>query len=90
MKSFMMPKIVKLSKNITPFAGISYVNAGFTRSGLAQLIDNELGARRKEAKYSYSDIFRTGAIFFIVGANAPKMFRYIYALLWSKYPAIRP
>jgi len=69
MKSFMMPKIVKLSKNITPFAGISYVNAEFTRSGLGQLIDNELGARRKEAKYSYSDIFRTWCNIFHCGGE---------------------
>jgi hypothetical protein len=64
-----MPKIVKLSKNITPYAGISYVNAEFTRSGLGQLIDNELGARSKEAKYSYSDIFRTWSNLFLCGGE---------------------
>jgi hypothetical protein len=69
MKSFMMPKIVKLSKNITPFAGISYVNAEFNRCGLGQLVDDELGARRKEAKYSYSEIFRTWFNVFLCGGQ---------------------
>ena len=64
-----MPKIVKLSKNITPFAGISYVNAEFFRSGLAQLIDTELGSRSKEAKYAYSDIFRTWFNLFLCGGE---------------------
>jgi hypothetical protein len=66
---FQMPKIAKLSKNITPYAGISFVNAEFNRCGLGQLIDNELGERRKEAKYTYSDIFRTWCNLFHCGGE---------------------
>ena len=53
-----MPKIVKVSKNITPFAGISYVNYEFNNCGMSQLIDKELGNRVTKVGYSYSDIFR--------------------------------
>ena len=34
MKSF-ATKVVKFSQNVTPFGGISYVNAEFTNSGLS-------------------------------------------------------
>ena len=70
MKSF-ATKVVKLSKNITPFGGISYVNAEFTKSGLRQLIDNELGVRGSGTGYSFSDIFRAwNGVFFCGGECA--------------------
>ena len=58
MKSF-VPKVVKKSQPITPFGGISYVNAGFSNCGLGQLIDNELGVRGSGTGYSYSEIINT-------------------------------
>jgi hypothetical protein len=64
-----MPKIVKLSKNITPFAGISYTNAEFNRCGLGQLVDTELGIRGNSAGYSYSEIFRTWFNVFLCGGE---------------------
>ena len=36
---FFATKIQKLSQNITPFGGISYVNDVFNQCGLGQLID---------------------------------------------------
>ena len=70
MKSF-APKIVKLSQNISPFGGISYVNAEFTNSDLSQLIDNELGIRGSGTGYSYSNIFRSmNNVFFCGGECA--------------------
>jgi len=68
MKSY-MPKIQKLSANITPFAGISYVNAEFSRCGLSKLVDNELGVRGQGGGYSYSDIFRTWFNIFFCGGE---------------------
>jgi Transposase DDE domain. len=66
-----VPKVVKLSQNISPFGGISYVNAEFTNSGLSQLIDNELGIRGSGTGYSYSNIFRTmNNVFFCGGECA--------------------
>ena len=38
-------KIQQISQNITPFAGISFINEEFKTSGLNQLIDNHLGIR---------------------------------------------
>jgi len=68
MKSF-APKVVKLSKNITPFGGISYVNMEFNNCGLAQLVDNELGVRGNGIGYSHSEIFRTWFNVFLCGGE---------------------
>lgn len=68
MKSY-MPKIEKLSQDITPFGGISYINAEFNRCGLAQLIDSELGNRVKTTGYTYSEIFRTWSDIIFCGGD---------------------
>ena len=68
MKNF-VTKIVKISKNITPFAGISYVNSEFNNCGLSQLIDKELGNRVSTAGYSYSAIIRNWANVFLCGGE---------------------
>jgi hypothetical protein len=67
--NFFKAKIQKLSQNITPFAGVSYINSEFDRCGLSELIDNELGRRWFNAKYSYSDIFRNWANIFFCGGD---------------------
>jgi len=51
-----MAKIQKTNKNITPFAGISFVHEEFNKSGLRKLIDNELGIRSTTNDYSYSNL----------------------------------
>ncbi len=51
-------KLQKKSDNLSPFAGISFVNEEFDKIGLSQLIDKELGTRVKYFGYSYSDIIR--------------------------------
>ena len=68
MKDF-VTKIVKSSKNITPLAGISYVNSEFNKCGLSQLIDNELGVRASTVGYQYSDIFRNWTNLFLCGGE---------------------
>jgi len=68
MKEF-ATKVVKISQNITPFGGISYVNAQFKKSGLAQLIDNELGIRGSGRCYSHSEIFSTWFNIFFCGGE---------------------
>ena len=40
-----MAKIQRITKEITPFAGIFLVNNEFSRSKLEKLIDNQLGTR---------------------------------------------
>lgn len=62
-------KIQKLPNFISPFAGISFVNAMFNTSGLSQLIDNELGVRASTLGYSYSDIFRNFANIIFCGGS---------------------
>jgi hypothetical protein len=68
MKNF-VPKVVKFSQTITPFGGISYINSQFNKSGLVQLIDNELGIRGNGTGYSHSDIFRTWTNVFFCGGE---------------------
>jgi hypothetical protein len=64
-----MPKIEKVSQTITSFGGIYYVNSEFDKSGLCQLIDNELGVRVQKSGYSYSDIFRNWLNLFLCGGE---------------------
>jgi hypothetical protein len=51
-------KLQKKSTNVSPFAGISFINNEFDKIGMKQLIDNELGARVKTIGFTYSDIIK--------------------------------
>ena len=51
-----MTKIEKISKNITPFAGVFYAHEEYNRSGLCELIDNHLGNRNSTKGYSYPNL----------------------------------
>jgi len=61
-------KVQQKSQLITPFGGISFVNEEFTRSGLSNLIDKELG-ERNICGYQYSDIFRSWFSIFLCGGD---------------------
>ena len=52
----MRTKVEKISKNITPFAGVFFANDEFKRSGLRKLIDYELGIRSSTRGYSYGNL----------------------------------
>lgn len=62
-------KLQKKSTNISPFAGISFINSEFNKSGMSQLIDNVLGERVKRVGYSYSDIIKNLFNVFYSGGN---------------------
>jgi len=62
-------KVQKISTNVSPFAGISFVNNSLNETGLSQLIDNELGARVKTVGFSYSDIIRNQFNVFYSGGD---------------------
>ena len=62
-------KVQKISSNVSPFAGISFVNNSFNETGISQLIDNELGARVKTVGFSYSDIIKTQSNIFFSGGD---------------------
>jgi hypothetical protein len=51
-----MAKIQKISKTITPFAGVFFANDEFKKAGIGKLIDNELGSRSSTKDYSYSNL----------------------------------
>jgi hypothetical protein len=62
---------MKLEKNnqiINPFGGINFVVDAIKNEGLLELIDNQLGARAKQAQYSYSDLMlNLWSVFFCGG-----------------------
>ena len=62
-------KVQKLNNSVSPFAGISFVNDSFNKSGMNQLIDSELGMRVKTFGYQYSEIFRNLANVFLSGGD---------------------
>jgi hypothetical protein len=56
---FQSTKVQKISKSVIPFSGIYYINEEFKNTGLAELIDKELGVRGKRGSYSYGEIIQT-------------------------------
>ena len=50
-----MAKIVKSPSQVTPFAGINFIDKMLERSGVLELIDNQLDKRGKNSGYSYSE-----------------------------------
>jgi len=62
-------KVQKISTNVSPFAGISFVNNFFNETGISQLIDNELGERVKTVGFLYSDIIRNQFNIFYSGGD---------------------
>ena len=64
-----MAKVQKISKNITPFAGVFYANDEFKRSGLDQLINQQLGPRVSPKGYSYSNLIGNFFNLFLCGGD---------------------
>jgi hypothetical protein len=62
-------KVEKISQTLTPFGGINFVNAEFSRCGLSQLIDNQLGYRQSTKGYQHSDIVRSWFNIFFCGGD---------------------
>ena len=62
-------KLQKISTNVSPFAGISFVNKEFENIGMSQLIDSELGARVKTVGFYYSDIVKNFLNVFYSGGD---------------------
>jgi len=61
--------IQKLNSSVSPFAGISFANNSFNKSGISQLIDNELGRRVKTIGFDYSEIIRNLSNVFLSGGS---------------------
>jgi len=57
------------SSTISPFAGISYVNNEFNKSGISQLIDKELGMRASTKGYTYANVIKNYSNLFYCGGD---------------------
>jgi hypothetical protein len=62
-------KVQKINKTVSPFSGISFVNNVFSKIGLSQLIDTELGNRVKLFGYQYSDILKNLTNVYLSGGD---------------------
>ncbi|OQX96699.1 MAG: hypothetical protein B6I20_14140 [Bacteroidetes bacterium 4572_117] len=51
-----MVKVEKSNQKINPFGGINFTINAIKQIGIPELIDNQLGKRVSQAKYSYSDL----------------------------------
>jgi hypothetical protein len=64
-----MTKVQKISKNVTPFAGVFFVNDEFNHCGLRRLINNQLGNRMSTKGYSYGNLFGNFFNLFLSGGE---------------------
>lgn len=61
-------KVEKNNQKINPFWGINFVIEAIKQAGVSELIDNQLGTRTAQAKYSYSDlVLNLWSVFFCGG-----------------------
>jgi len=63
-------KVQNFKTSVNPFSGNSIVNYQFNKSGLTQLIDNELGQRVEYVGYQYGEIFRNLTNVYLSGGDA--------------------
>lgn len=62
-------KLQKILTQVSPFAGINFINEDYDKSGFTQLIDNQLGTRCRPVGFSYSDIIKNLMNVFFCGGN---------------------
>lgn len=62
-------KIQKISSTVSPFAGISFVDNEFNKSGMCQLIDKELGVRASTKGYTYANVIKNLSNIFCCGGD---------------------
>jgi len=62
-------KIEIAKPTINPFGGLNFVVEEIRKSGIKELIDNELGERACQSKYNYSDIFLALWLIFFSGGD---------------------
>ena len=62
-------KLQKILTQVSPFAGINFINEDYDKSGFTQLIDNQLGIRCRPVGFSYSDIIKNLMNVFFCGGN---------------------
>lgn len=61
--------ITKSSDQITPFGGLNFCMAEFSRTGLPELVDQLLGSRGPQATYCYSDLVANWMGIFFTGGD---------------------
>lgn len=62
-------KVQKFNKKVSPFSGISFVNNIFSKVGISQLVDKELGSRVQLFGYQYSDILKNLTNVYLSGGD---------------------
>ncbi len=62
-------KIENSNEKINPFGGINFLIQDIRKSGVLELIDNELGKRAPQAKYKHSELFLNLWSVFLCGGD---------------------
>ena len=62
-------KVKNSKEKITSFGGFNFIVEAYQTSGLARLIDKELGERTRRQGFSYSDIFLNHLAVFFNGGD---------------------
>ena len=62
-------KLQKNTSTFSPFAGISFVNNEFDKSGMTQLIDKEIGMRTSTKGYTYANVIKNLSNVFYCGGD---------------------
>ena len=71
--NFFGMKLQKISTQVNPFAGISFVHNEFIKVGMIHLIDNELGSKVKTVGFAYSDIIKNLVNVFYSGGDCAEI-----------------
>lgn len=84
-----MIKVEKSNRTINPFGGINFVIDQINRAGISDIVDNQLGGRPAQAKYSYSDLLKNlWSVFFCGGDCAEDLNDHLKSFL-SQAPHIK-
>ena len=84
--NFPMVKIEKISQNISPFGGVSFVHDMFNSYDMRKLIDKESGTRVSICGYTYGTLWETGSTCLCVAAVVLKIYWGLFHI-WTHHIA---
>ena len=65
----MQVKVTKSTENISSYGGLNFISETFNNLDFSSLIENELGHRPLQSKFSYSDVIKNLWMLFLAGGD---------------------
>jgi len=62
-------KVTKSTENISSYGGLNFISETFNNLDFSSLIENELGHRPLQSKFSYSDVIKNLWMLFLAGGD---------------------